>query len=65
MKHLKTYEDFVNYMWKVYPNDNQLPEREGMLKAYDFMTGKYDQEEKEREKIAKQIGDKMKKMGFK
>ena len=49
-------------MWKAYPNDNQLPEREGMLKAYNFLTGTYDFEE--REKIKKSIGEEMKRQGF-
>ena len=64
MKNLKTRQEFVDYMWKAYPNDNQLPEREGMLKAYNFLTGTYDFEEREREKIKKSIGEEMKRQGF-
>jgi len=60
----KTEEEFITYMYNIYPNDNQLPEREGMLKAYKFLTGKYDIEEREREKIKKLIGEALKKNGF-
>lgn len=60
MKKAKTFDEFVDYMHKIYPNDNQLPEREGMLKAYDFLTGKYDYNEIERQKLYKLIGEKIK-----
>lgn len=65
MKNIKTYDEFVEYMWKTYPRDNQLRERTAMLKAWDFMSGKYDQEEIERNKIAQQIDIKLKEKGFK
>ena len=51
----KTEDEFVDYMWKIYPNDDQLDLRTAMLKAYEFLSGKYDHEEIERKKIAEQI----------
>ena len=36
MKKLKTEEEFIKYMHKIYPNDNNLHEREVMMKAYFF-----------------------------
>jgi hypothetical protein len=64
MKTAKTNEEFIAYMYKIYPKDHQLPEREGMLKAYDFLTGKYDYDEIERKKIYDLIGEQMKAKGF-
>ena len=60
MKKTKTWEEFISYMYKIYPNDDQLPEREGMLKAYEFLTGKCDYDEIERKKIYDLIGEKIK-----
>lgn len=51
-------ERLVEYMHETYPND--LSKREGMLKAYYFLSGQYDSEEKQREAIRKQISDKIK-----
>ena len=51
----KTEDEFVDYMWKIYPNDDQLDLRTAMLKAYEFLSGKYYHEEIERKKIAEQI----------
>ena len=46
----KTWDEFVNHMHTSYPLDSQLAEREGMLKAYKFLSGEFDEEEKERKK---------------
>ena len=51
----KSRQDLVDFMWKKYPEDNHLERREGMLEAFDFMTGVIDQEEKEKEKIKEDI----------
>jgi len=56
---MKSYDDFVKHMWKLYPEDNMLEQRTAMLKAWDFLTGKYDREEVERLEIAEQIRLKM------
>jgi len=55
----KTEEEFRVYMWKLYPEDNQLPLRQAMLKTYEFLSGKYDAEEQERLEIQEQIKSKM------
>lgn len=47
--------DNDSYMWELYPNDNDFSKRTAMLKAKNFLIGKYDQEEKERLKIAEDI----------
>ena len=60
----KTQEEFYAHMWAIYPHDHQLPESEGMRKAYEYLTGVYDFEQKEREEIAKKIHEEMKKKGF-
>ena len=64
MKLCKTEDEFVEYMWKVYPNDDQLDMRTAMLKTFNFLVGRYDQEEKERQEIAEQIRQKMIENGF-
>jgi len=56
-----------DYMWELYPisrGDEQFYLRNAMIKAQDFLTGKYDSFEKEREKIAVMIAKKMKEQGF-
>jgi len=55
----KTEDEFVEHMWKLYPEDNMLEQRTAMLKALDFLSGKYDREELERKEIAEQIRLKM------
>ena len=55
----KTYQELVTYMWKIYPEDDQLPERTAMLEAWNFMTGVVDVHEKERKEIAKRIKEKL------
>ncbi len=60
----KSKEEFIAHMWKIYPKDEQLTEREGMLKAYDFLTGKCDYDEIERKKIYDLIGEKIKNHTF-
>lgn len=64
MKLCKTEDEFIEYMWKLYPNDDQLELRTAMLKTFNFLVGRYDQEEKERLKIAEQIRKKMIEMGL-
>ena len=64
MKLCKTEDEFLEYMWKVYPNDDQLDMRTAMLKTFNFLVGRYDQEEKERQEIAEQIRQKMIENGF-
>jgi len=59
MKLCKTEDEFVEYMWKLYPNDDQLDMRTAMLKTFNFLVGRYDQEEKERQEILEQIRQKM------
>jgi hypothetical protein len=56
---LKTEDEFVDYMWKLYPNDNQLPLREAMRLSFDFLVGRYDFSERERKKIQNEIKQKM------
>jgi hypothetical protein len=60
MKLQKTQDELVPYMWEQYPNDDQLEMRSAMLKAFHFLTCRYDQEEQERKKIALEIGEKLK-----
>lgn len=64
MKKMKTKQEFDDYMWKVYPNDDQLAFRTAMLKGYEFMVGIYDQEEKVRKEIGEKILKKMKENGL-
>ncbi len=64
MKIKKTEEEFVTYMWILYPQDDQLDLRTAMLKAFNFLTGKYDHEEKERLEISEQIRQTMIKNGY-
>ena len=47
----KSRQEFVDYMWMIYPHDNDLERRTAMLKAYEFLTGVYDSEEKDRLKL--------------
>jgi hypothetical protein len=61
MKKVKTEEEFIKYMHKIYPNDNNTHEREVMMKAYTFLN---ESDEIERKKIYKLIGEKMEKMGY-
>lgn len=56
MKLCKTEEEFVKYMWEIYPDDNQLDLRIAMLKTFNFLVGRYDFEEQERLKISEKIG---------
>ena len=51
----KSRQEFIDYMWMIYPLDNDLEKRTAMLKAYEFLTGVYDSEEKELEKVYKNI----------
>ena len=64
MKLCKTEDEFVKYMWELYPSDDQLDLRTAMLKSFNFLVGRYDQEEKERMEIQKQIRQKMIDNGF-
>ena len=64
MKLCKTEDEFVEYMWKLYPNDDQLDMRTAMLKTFNFLVGRYDQEEKEMQEIAEQIRQKMIENGY-
>lgn len=64
MKLCKTEDEFLEYMWKIYPNDDQLDMRTAMLKTFNFLVGRYDQEEKERQEIAEQIRQKLIKNGY-
>ena len=64
MKLCKTEDEFVEYMWKIYPNDDQLELRTAMLKSFNFLVGRYDQDEKIRLEIAEQIRQKMVKNGY-
>ena len=57
----KTLAELIDYMWEVYPLDNQIAEREAMLKSFDFLSGKIDKEKQERSEILKQIQQKHKK----
>lgn len=61
---VQTYsQNFIDYMWYIYPNDlEELPQREGMMKAQYFLSGQYHQEQKQLDKIRQQISDKMNKM---
>jgi hypothetical protein len=60
----KTEDEFVEYMWQLYPDDDQLELRGAMLKAFNFLSGKYDHEEIERKKISELIKNKMIEQGF-
>ena len=64
MKLCKTEDEFVKYMWELYPIDDQLDLRTAMLKSFNFLVGRYDQEEMERKEIQKQIRQKMIDNGF-
>lgn len=64
MKLCKTEDEFVGYMWEIYPNDDQLELRTAMLKSFNFLVGRYDQDEKIRVEIAEQIRQKMIKNGY-
>ena len=64
MKLCKTEDEFVEYMWKIYPNDDQLELRTAMLKSFNFLVGRYDQDEKIKLEIAEQIRQKMVKNGY-
>jgi hypothetical protein len=64
MKLCKTEDEFVNYMWELYPNSDQLDLRTAMLKTFNFLVGRYDQEKKEKLKIAEEIRQKMIDNGF-
>jgi|688.fasta_scaffold33970_14 hypothetical protein len=64
MKLCKTEAEFVEYMWKIYPNDDQLELRTAMLKSFNFLVGRYDQDEKIKLEIAEQIRQKMVKNGY-
>ena len=64
MKLCKTEDEFVEYMWKIYPNDDQLELRTAMLKSFNFLVGRYDQDEKIKLEIAEQIRQKMVKDGY-
>jgi hypothetical protein len=64
MKLCKTEDEFVKYMWELYPSDDQLDLRTAMLKSFNFLVGRYDQEEMERKEIQKQIRQKMIDNGF-
>ena len=64
MKLCKTEDEFVEYMWKIYPNDDQLDLRTAMLKSFNFLVGRYDQDEKIRLEIAEQIRQKMIEKGY-
>lgn len=55
------YERLVEYMWEIWPNEEDIDKRTGMLMTYDYLSGKYDSEQKERERIGKMISDKIKK----
>jgi hypothetical protein len=59
MKLVKTEDEFVDYMWKLYPNDEQLPLREAMRLSFDFLVGRYDFSERERKKIQNEIKQKI------
>lgn len=51
----KSQQEFVDYMWEIYPQDNDLEKRTAMLKAYEFLTGVYDRHEKERLELLQKI----------
>jgi len=52
----KSFEDFVDYMWKIYPHPDQYSEREAMMAALNYLSGQYDKEEIVRKEIANEIG---------
>lgn len=58
MKLCKNESEFVEYMWKLYPNDDQLELRTAMLKAFDFLVGRYDRDERIGLEIVEQIRQK-------
>ena len=48
MKNKIDQKEFIDYMWKLFPEQNQLPQRRGMMKEWGLWAG--DQEElKERD----------------
>ena len=51
MKLLKTKEELYDYMWELYPRDDQQDIRVAMAMTFDFLTGRLDKEEKERVEI--------------
>ena len=56
---MKTREEFAAHVYKLYPTPEQVDQRRAMFEAYDFLTGKYDEEEKEKEMIAQKIRTKL------
>jgi hypothetical protein len=52
-----TSESLIKYMWETYPNDEELPKKN--VKTYDFLSGNYDNEKLEREKIRAEEIDKV------
>jgi hypothetical protein len=59
---MKTREELVKFMWQEYPNEESLKQqdcRTAMLKAYDFISGKIDQNKKEKAAIAERIFTKL------
>jgi hypothetical protein len=64
---VKNESELVAWMWKVYPDvpkskkkdrENYL-RRSAMLEAYKFLIGKVDEDERQREIIAKSIYDRI------
>jgi hypothetical protein len=53
------YERMVQYMWEIYPTEGEIYKRTGMLMSYDYLSGQYDNEQKERSRIGKLIRKKM------
>jgi hypothetical protein len=58
---VKTHSELSEYMWKLYPKDTLRDYRcrEAMLRAYHFLTGRYDAQEKQREQVAEDIYQKL------
>ena len=56
------HERMVEYMWEIWPNKEDIDKRAGMLMTYDYLSGNYDSEKKEKERIRKMISDKTKKL---
>ena len=66
MKNIKQRHELEAYAWKIYPNDSteHMIQRAAMIRAYEFITGKVDQEEREKAKISQQIQELMKQKGL-
>ncbi len=64
---MKSKQEFYEFMWESYPDENSVKQykcRVAMTLAYDFLTGKIDQQIKERKEISDSIYNQIMKNGM-